>query len=543
MQDSPPSSAGPRELDALIIGAGFAGLYALHLLRDRQRLRALVLEAASGVGGTWYWNRYPGARCDSESWSYCFTFDDGLVNEWRWTERYPRQPEILRYLNHVADRFDLRKDIKLDTRVTAARFDQATNSWTVTADSGEEFRTQFLVTAVGCLSAANIPRIPGLKDFKGRWYHTGEWPHEGVDFSGQRVGQIGTGSTGIQAAPVIAAEARHLTVFQRTPNYSCPARNHVLDDAFRARIKATWPEIRARMHTNTNGHPYLISERRTFEVSDAERRALYEEAWQRGGLGFRATFHDMMVDKAANDEASNFLREKIRAIVKDPKTAAALTAFDHPFATKRPPIDTEYFETFNRDNVRLLDIKADPIARIVPDGIVLESGKEIPLDIIVFATGFDAMTGPLLRIDITGRDGARLGEAWAAGPKTYLGLGVEKFPNLFTVTGPGSPSVLTNMPVAIEQHVEWIAGCIAWMRAHGYATIEPTGEAAENWVAHVNQVANATLYPQAASSWYLGANVPGKPRVFMPYLGGMARYRDICNEVAAKNYRGFALSA
>ena len=342
---------------------------------------------------------------------------------------------------------------------------------------------------------------------------------------------------------MIAAEAEHLTVFQRTPNYSCPARNHPLDDAFRARIKAIWPEIKARMKSNTNGHPYLISPRKTFEVSDEQRRALYEEAWARGGLGFRATFQDMMADQAANDEASKFLREKIRAIVRDPKTAAALTAFDHPFATKRPPIDSEYFETFNRANVRLVDIRADPIARITPDGIRLSSGEEIPLDIIVFATGFDAMTGPLLNIDITGRDGATLREAWAAGPKTYLGLGVEKFPNLFTITGPGSPSVLTNMPMAIEQHAEWISDCIAWLDAHGKARIEATGEASDTWGAHVQQVANATLYPQAASSWYLGANVPGKPRVFMPYLGGLARYGEICNEVAADNYRGFALGA
>ena len=533
----------PPPLDALIIGAGFAGLYQLHLLRDRQKRNVLVLEAGSGVGGTWYWNRYPGARCDSESWSYCFSFDDSLVQEWQWTERYPRQPEILRYLNHVADRFDLRRDIRFDTRVTAAWFDETTNLWTVTTEAGETFRARFLITAVGCLSAANIPKIPGLGDFRGRWVHTGEWPHEGVDFAGKRVGQVGTGSTGIQAAPVIAAEAEHLTVFQRTPNYSCPARNHPLDDAFRARIKATWPEIKARMKSNTSGHPYLISPRKTFEVSAAERRALYEDAWARGGLGFRATFGDMMLDKDANAEASAFLREKIRTIVKDPKTAAALTAFDHPFATKRPPIDSEYFETFNRANVRLVDIRADPIARITPDGIRLSSGEEIPLDIIVFATGFDAMTGPLLNIEITGRDGTSLREAWAAGPKTYLGLGVEKFPNLFTITGPGSPSVLTNMPMAIEQHAEWISDCIAWLDAHGKARIEATGEASDTWGAHVQQVASATLYPQAASSWYLGANVPGKPRVFMPYLGGLARYGEICAEVAANGYRGFALTA
>jgi cation diffusion facilitator CzcD-associated flavoprotein CzcO len=544
----PPPSAAPstapqaaaRELDALVIGAGFAGLYALHLLRDREKLSVLALETADGVGGTWYWNRYPGARCDSESWSYCFQFDDALVQEWEWSERYPQQPEILRYLNHVADRFDLRKDIRFGTRVAAARFDEAADRWIVTTEAGEVFSAAFLVAAVGCLSAANLPDIPGLDSFKGRWVHTGNWPHEGVDFTGLRAGLVGTGSTGIQAAPVIAAQAKHLTVFQRTPNYSVPAQNHPLDPAFRKRVKATWAELRARMRSNTNGHPYTLSDRGTFEVTDAERRAIYEQAWQQGGLSFRATFRDMMVDKAANDEASAFIREKIRGIVKDPATADVLTGFDHPFATKRPPIDTEYFETFNRDNVRLVDLRTDPILRIVPEGIATRSGT-IPLDIIVFATGFDAMTGPLLKIDIAGRGGTRLKDLWADGPRTYLGLGMEHFPNLFTVTGPGSPSVLTNMPVAIEQHVEWIADCIAWLRANGIVRIEATGEAAAAWGRHVSEVAEATLYPTAKSSWYLGANVPGKPRVFMPYLGGLGRYREICNDVAANRYRGFAL--
>ncbi len=536
-----PADGEVRSLDALIIGAGFAGLYAIHLLRDRQGLDVVALEAASGVGGTWYWNRYPGARCDSESWSYCFQFDDDLVRAWQWSERYPRQPEILRYLNHVADRFDLRRSIRLDTRVTAARFDEAASRWLVTTEAGERYAARFLITAVGCLSAANIPDIPGLEHFGGTWVHTGNWPEAGVDFTGKRVGLIGTGSTGIQAAPVIAAEAAHLTVFQRTPNYSVPAQNHPLDETFRNRIKEAWPSLKARMRSNTNGHPYVPADRGTFEVSDEQRRAIYEQAWNAGGLSFRASFRDMMVDRAANDEASAFIREKIRGIVKDPATAAALTAFDHPFATKRPPIDTEYFETFNRDNVRLVDIRATPITRIVAEGVETRAGV-VPLDIIVFATGFDAMTGPLLRIDIAGRGGTRLKDAWAEGPRTHLGLGVPGFPNLFTITGPGSPSVLTNMPVAIEQHVDWIAGCIAWLRAEGLARIEATPDAADTWGAHVAEVANATLYPTAASSWYLGANVPGKPRVFMPYLGGLGRYRAVCDTVAAEGYRGFTVA-
>jgi cation diffusion facilitator CzcD-associated flavoprotein CzcO len=541
MTDASTAEPALRTYDVLVIGAGFAGLYALHLLRDRQGLNVRVLEAADGVGGTWYWNRYPGARCDSESWSYCFQFDDDLVREWTWSERYPSQPEILRYLNHVADRFDLRRDISFGTRVTGARFDEARNLWVVTTERGETFTAPVLVSGVGCLSAANVPNIPGLETFKGRWVHTGEWPKEGVDFRGLRVGLVGTGSTGIQAAPVIAAEAAHLTVFQRTPNYSVPARNHPLDDAFRERIRSGWAQMKALMRSNTNGHPYSIAEVGTFEVSGAERRRRYEEGWEKGGLSFRATFRDMMVSKAANDEASAFLRERIRGIVKDPATAAALTAFDHPFATKRPPIDTDYFETFNRDNVRLVDIKANPILRIVPEGIETREGL-VPLDMIVFATGFDAMTGPLLRLGLTGRGGRTLAEAWAEGPRTYLGLAIPGFPNLFTVTGPGSPSVLTNMPVAIEQHVEWIAGTIAWMRAEGIARIEAEEEEAARWTAHVDEVANATLYPTAASSWYLGANIPGKPRVFRPYLGGLGRYRQICADVAAGGYRGFTLT-
>jgi len=541
MTDASPAEPAPRAFDALVIGAGFAGLYALHLLRDRMGLAVRVLEAADGVGGTWYWNRYPGARCDSESWSYCFQFDDDLVREWQWSERYPSQPEILRYLNHVADRFDLRRDISFETRVTGARFDEAQNLWTVTTGRGETFAAPVLVSAVGCLSAANVPAIPGLETFAGRWVHTGEWPKEGVDFRGLRVGLVGTGSTGIQAAPVIAAEAAQLTVFQRTPNYSVPARNHPLDDAFRARIRDGWAQMKALMRSNTNGHPYSIAEVGTFEVSAEERRRRYEEGWAKGGLSFRATFRDMMIDRAANDEASAFIREKIRAVVKDPATAAALTAFDHPFATKRPPIDTDYFETFNRDSVRLVDIKANPIVRIVPEGIETREGV-VPLDLIVFATGFDAMTGPLLKLGIVGRGGRRLAEAWAEGPRTLLGLAIPGFPNLFTVTGPGSPSVLTNMPVAIEQHVEWIAGAIGWMRANGIARIEAEEEEAARWTAHVDEVANATLYPTAASSWYLGANIPGKPRVFMPYLGGLGRYRQICTDVAASGYRGFALT-
>ena len=531
------------ELDALVIGAGFAGLYQLLCLRDRLGLKALVVEAGDGVGGTWYWNRYPGARCDSESHSYCYSFSKELLEEWEWSERYPAQPEIMRYLNHVTDRFDLRRDIRFGTRVTGARYDDAANRWHVTTEAGARFTAKYLITAVGCLSSANIPNIPGLESFAGTWHHTGQWPHDGVDFTGKRVGQIGTGSTGIQAIPVIAETAGQLTVFQRTANYSIPARNAPLSADFKQYVKQHHGAIRQVMHTTANGHPFTISERLALDSTPEERAALYEEAWQKGGLQFRAVYQDLMVNKAANDTAAAFIRAKILEVVNDPATAQMLADIDHPFAAKRPPIDSQYFEAFNRDNVALVDVRADPIAAITPSGIRTQSGRDFALDIIVFATGFDAMTGPLLKMDIRGRDGVALNDVWAAGPRSYLGLQVAGFPNLFTMTGPGSPSVLCNMPVAIEQHAEWIADCIAHMRAHGIERIEAQAEAAEAWVAHVNDAANATLLPQAKHSWYLGANVPGKPRVFMPYAGGMLQYREKCAEVAAKGYEGFVLSA
>ncbi|PWC29044.1 flavin-containing monooxygenase [Teichococcus aestuarii] len=528
------------ELDALIIGAGFAGLYQLHTLRDRLGLKARVLEAGDGVGGTWYWNRYPGARCDSESYYYSYSFSEELQQEWSWSERYPEHGEIRRYLDHVAAKFDLKRDIQFGTRVSSAEYDAAANLWRVRTEAGESFSARYLITAVGCLSSANIPKIAGLESFAGQWYHTGRWPQEDVDFTGKRVGLIGTGSTGIQATPVIAEKATHLTVFQRTANYSIPARNGPVGAEELREIKANYAAIREKARATINGHPFDIAPESALDVAEEERLARYEKAWETGGLRFRAAFRDLLTSKAANDTASEFIRAKIRGIVRDPKVAEMLTPKDHPFATKRPPIDSHYFETFNRDNVTLVDIKATPIVEITPAGIRTTAG-EIPLDIIVFATGFDAMTGPLLAMDIRGRDGVALRDAWAAGPRSYLGLQVAGFPNLFTITGPGSPSVLTNMPVAIEQHVDWITGCIDHMRQHGLQRIEPEPEAAERWVAHVNEAANATLLPLANSSWYLGANVPGKPRVFMPYAGGMANYARLCAEVAAKDYQGFVL--
>jgi cation diffusion facilitator CzcD-associated flavoprotein CzcO len=529
------------ELDALVIGAGFAGLYQLLCLRDRLGLSVQAVEAGAGVGGTWYWNRYPGARCDSESHVYWYTFSPELMREWEWSERYPGQAEILRYLNFVADRFDLKRSIRFNTRVVAASYDEEANRWRVRTESDDTYVAKFLITAVGCLSTANVPKFPGLEDFAGDWYHTGQWPHEGVDFTGKRVGMIGTGSTGIQAAPVIAAQAKHLTVFQRTANYSVPARNVPLTAEFRQYIKEHAPDIRAVTHETLNGMAFRIEDRLAVDTPAEERETIYEAAWERGGLQFRAAFQDMLVDKRANDTAADFIKRKIRSIVKDPETAEVLSDIDHPYAAKRPPIDTDYFETYNRPNVTLVDLRKAPIDHISRAGICT-TAAEYPVDIIVFATGFDAMTGPMLRMNIRGRGGVTLKAAWEAGPLTYLGLQVAGFPNLFTITGPGSPSVLCNMPVAIEQHADWITDCIRHLSDNGLERIEARSDAMDKWVAEVNEVANKTVFPMAKHSWYLGANIPGKPRVFMPYAGGMVRYRQICADVAARGYEGFTLS-
>jgi cation diffusion facilitator CzcD-associated flavoprotein CzcO len=526
--------------DAIVIGAGFAGLYQLHGLRDRLGLRVRVLEAGGDIGGTWYWNRYPGARCDSESHAYRYFFSRELNDEWESTERYPGPAEIRAYLDHVAKKFDLRRDIGFGARVIAARFDEDANRWRIETESGEQYTATYLVAAVGCLSAANVPDIPGLKGFRGKWYHTGQWPHEGVDLTGKRVGQIGTGSTGIQAAPVIAQSATHLTVFQRTANYSVPARNAPLTPEFKRWVRDNFEENRGIARSSVNGHVFRISERNVADVTPAERQAIYEKAWEVGGLQFRAVFKDLVTDRAANATAAEFLKARIRSVVKDPATAEALANIDHPYAAKRPPIDTGYFETFNRPNVALVDLRADPIERITADGIRTRS-REHPLDVIVFATGFDAMTGPLLKMDIRGRAGRSLRDDWKAGPETYLGLQVPGFPNLFTITGPGSPSVLTNMPVAIEQHVDWITDCIGHLHRNGIETIEPSVQAMREWTATVQEAAKLTVLWDAKHSWYFGANVAGKPQVFMPYAGGLHRYAKLCAGIAERGYEGFVL--
>ena len=529
-----------RALDVVIVGAGFAGMYMLHRTRELG-LSAIVFEAGSDVGGTWYWNRYPGARCDIESMEYSYGFDEDLQQEWEWTERYASQPEILRYADHVADRFGLRPHMRFDTRVTSATFDEAATCWTVRTDAGDEVSAQFVIMATGCLSSANMPVIDGAESFAGETYHTGQWPHEGVDFTGKRVGVIGTGSSGVQSIPVIAEQAAELVVFQRTPAYTVPARNGPLDPDERAKIKAEYSTFRAtnRQMPAAFGSRLPASDRSALEVDALERRAEYEYRWQKGlGLAFIGAFNDVLISPESNESAAEFVRSKIRDIVPDPEVARKLTPHQ-VIGCKRLCLDTGYYETFNRPNVELVDLRDTPIEAITPTGIRTTEGEH-ELDCIVYATGFDAMTGALLRIDIRGRDGLPLQEAWAAGPRTYLGLGVAGFPNLFTITGPGSPSVLTNMMVSIEQHVNWIADCMDHLRRQGHRTIEASEPAQDLWVEIVNAMAGITLFP-TCNSWYLGANVPGKTRVFMPFVG-FPMYAEKCTQVAQDGYEGFVLS-
>jgi cyclohexanone monooxygenase len=535
-----PPPGQPANYEAIVIGAGFSGLYMLYRLRELG-LSTVVFEAGGDVGGTWYWNRYPGARCDSESVHYSYSFSPELEQEWVWTERYPTQPEILRYLNHVADRFDLRRDIRFNTRVTAAHYNAASNRWQLATEHGEELNATFCIAAVGCLSTPNIPAFPGLEQFQGAVYHTGLWPHEGVDFSGLRVGVIGTGSTGIQSIPQIARQAAHLYVFQRTPNYSLPARNAPLSPEKLARVKAEYRAIRAAARDSTSGATFELPEPPAAigAASPAERQRLFEQAWNIGGFAITAAFTDLMTDLEANTAFADFVRAKIAATVYDPVVAEQLMPRDHPLGTKRPCVDTGYFETYNRENVTLVDVRNAPITAIGPHSLQT-TAAEYELDALVFATGFDAMTGALFKIDIRGRDGLALKEKWAAGPRAYLGLMTAGFPNLFMITGPGSPSVLSNVPAAIEQHVEWIAACLANMRANNIAAIEPNESAEDDWVARVAEEANATLFP-LANSWFLGANIPGKPRVFMAYVGGVGKYQRIIDDVAARGYAGFVM--
>ena len=537
------NSENHPDFDAVVIGAGFAGLGMLRKLREEHGMSVQVYETGDGVGGTWYWNRYPGARCDSESYMYCFSFSKEMLQDWNWSGKYPEQPEILSYLNHVADRFDLRRNIQFNTRVTSARFLEDANLWEIETDQGDRVTSQFLITGIGCISSGNVPDIKGLDSFQGEQYHTGSWPHEEVDFAGKRVAVIGTGSSGIQSIPVIARQAEHLTVFQRTPQYTIPARHGTIDRKFLEKtVKPNYDDLMERARWSTGGFPMDRDERSALEISATERLEIYEASWAEGGIRFLSTsFKDVSTDRRANDTMAEFIRKKIREMVQDPETAEKLMPTDHPFGSKRPLIDTDYFETYNRENVELVDIRHSPIQEITPRGIRTDD-QEFEFDTIVFATGFDAMTGTFFKMDIRGRDGLPLKEKWSEGPKTYLGLQTAGFPNMFMITGPGSPSVLSNMPVSIEQHIDWIADLLQHMREHDIKSVEAEADAEKAWVVHVNEVAEPTMFMQA-NSWYLGANIPGKPRVFMPYAGGVGTYRKKCNEVADNGYEGFILGA
>lgn len=528
-----------RKFDVVVVGAGFAGLYMLYRLR-KQGFSALVLERADGVGGTWYWNRYPGARCDVESLEYSYSFSEELQQEWEWSERYSSQPEILEYANHVADRFHLRDGIEFETEVRSAKFDETSNTWHVETSRNETLVCQSLVMATGCLSSTNHPHMVGIDDFRGDIYHTGQWPHEPVDLQDKRIGIIGTGSSAIQAIPHLAEAASELVVFQRTPNFSVPARNRPSDPEEVKHVKSDYPQFREenRLAIAAIRGTLGANDQSVLGASEEERESEFQKRWSHGGFAFMGAFNDLSLSKDANNIAAEFVRDRIREVVHDP-AVAELLAPDSTLGCKRLCLDTEYYETFNQPHVSLIDINRDPIQKLTAEGVQTAS-SEFEFDVVIFATGFDAMTGTLLRVDIRGRDGQSLNEKWEEGPKTYLGLTTANFPNLFMISGPGSPSVLTNMIVSIEQHVDWVADCLTYMREHGHNCIDADRQAEEEWVAYVNAIADMTLYP-TCNSWYLGANIPGKPRVFMPHVG-FPNYVERCNDVVNNDYQGFHLT-
>ena len=540
-------SQNTDQLDVVIVGAGFAGMYMLHRLRKRN-LKTVVLEAGSDVGGTWYWNRYPGARCDVPSMEYSYSFSSELQQEWDWSEVMAGQPEILEYAGHVADRFNLRPDINFDTRVISAVYDEANQCWSITTDKNQNYQSRYCIMATGCLSVTNTPEIKGANDFSGPIYHTGKWPHEGVDFTDVSVGIIGTGSSGIQAIPVIAENAQHLTIFQRTPNYTMPAYNKPLTAEFREEARANYDQIRADQRASLAGivgygfgfgGADLVEPTEQLKLTTEEQR---KQLVNEEGFGAFRTFMDVGMDPEANEMACEMYRQHLATIIDNPTIANGLMPRDYPIGCKRPVIDTDYYKTFNRDNVTLVDLRQGGIQHITSSGVATEQGH-YELDAIVYATGFDAMTGALERIDIRGKNGKSITEEWRAGPRTYLGLQIHGFPNLFTITGPGSPSVLSNMMVSIEQHVDWINDCIEHLDKNQVRAIEPEEEAVDKWITHVNQVAEGSMFTApSCNSWYLGANIPGKPRIFMPYVGGVGEYRNRCDEIARNGYTGFNLS-
>ena len=524
------------DVDVVVVGAGFSGLYLLYRLR-KAGFSTRVFERGGDVGGTWYWNRYPGARCDVESLQYSYSFDEQLQQDWHWPEKFSAQPDILAYANHVADRFDLKKDIEFNIEVKASLFDENLKRWKITTNSGEEINAQYFIMATGCISTTQIPNIKGLSDYVGNTFHTGDWPHEEVDFSGQSIAVIGTGSSGIQSIPVLAKQAKKLTVFQRTPNYSIPSQNEPMTKKYERSWKDVYSERRKEMRYSAHGSLKDLNDVPALSVDEDQRQELYTKRWAIGGTGFLGSFNDLLTNADANYTAAEYVRQQIKRVVKDKETAEILCPRSYPIGTKRICIDTGYFETYNRENVKLVDISKKPIQRLVTDGIIVDD-QLYAFDSIIFATGFDAMTGSIFNVDIKGRDGLALKEKWNAGPKTYLGLMSASFPNLFMITGPGSPSVKSNMIMSIEQHVDLVIETLLSMRRKGLSVVEPELEAENKWVDHVQEVANKTLFPQA-NSWYMGANIPGKPRLFMPYIGGVGAYREICEEIVANNYRGF----
>ena len=528
-------------LDTIIIGAGFSGLYQLHKCRDQLSLKTLVIEEGKEVGGTWYWNKYPGSRCDTESHIYCYTFSEEIYKNWKWKERYPKQKEILSYLKYVVKKLKLRKNIIFNNKVISAEYLDKKKIWKLKTDKKKVFLCKYLISAVGSLSAANVPNIKGIKNFKGEWYHSGRWPDKKINFKNQKIAQIGTGSSGIQIAPVVAKSAKSLVVFQRTPNYSVPARNRKLTKTFIKNTKKKYFQIKNLLTKTPGGHAFHFSKKSIFEFNKSQRLDILDNAWLNGGLSFRACFSDITKKLNANKIVSNYIKEKIINIVKDKEVAKQLTDFEHPFTSKRPTLNTDYFEIFNRKNVRLINLKKNPIIKITKNGIKTKN-EELKFDKIIFATGYDALSGPILSLNLIGKKNIKLKNYWKNGPKTYLGLMIPNFPNFFIISGPGSPSVLTNVPAQIQQHVEWISDFIKYLEKIKSISVEPESKEAKNWVKKITSLASKSLFMKAKNSWYKGDNIPGKPKIFIPYPAGLPQYREICNKVRKKMYKGFCIN-
>ena len=528
------------QFDTIIIGAGISGLYQLHKCRDELNLKTLVIEEGSDIGGTWYWNRYPGARCDSESHTYGYTFSKKIYKNWIWKEKYPKQNTILKYLKFVEKKLDLKKNILFNNKIVSAKYLENKKLWQLKTNKNKVFLTKYLICAVGSLSSANIPKIKGLNAYKGKYYHTGRWPKKKVNLKDQVVAQIGTGSSGIQVAPEIAKVVKKLVIFQRTPNYSIPARNKKLTKEIINNHLKNYEKIKKLIKKTPGGHTFSFPNRSVFDFTKIERDKIFEKAWSKGSLAFRACFGDITKNLKANEKASKFIKEKILKIVKDKKIAKILTNFDHPFTSKRPTLNTNYYETFNRKNIELIDLKTNPIIKITKKGIKTKN-NDFNFDKIIFATGYDALTGPLLSLNLVGNKKTKLKNFWKKSPQTYLGLMIPNFPNLFVIQGPGSPSVLTNVPVQIEQHVEWITNCINLLNKKSKKSIEATLGSAKKWSNEIKKLADASLFMKAKISWYKGDNIPGKPKVFIPYPGGLPRYRNICNKVEKNQYKDFLI--